>query len=212
MSGRAPNAEVEVFLFPLPQVTVFPATTKPLNIFEPRYVRMVEDALKDERMIAIAYAEPVGAELREAGALSHVRSVAGYGTLRLFERRPNGTMIVLLDVVGKLELESVVASTKPYVIARGRVIDEPTTIDSAHVFLLNRLVKRFRARIEEHMHEPREREAFWAKLVTPEQKLNAYCAMMVEDPEQRQRLLEAKGLNERLSLATLFLDAESTSH
>ncbi|MES2963721.1 MAG: LON peptidase substrate-binding domain-containing protein [Bdellovibrionota bacterium] len=212
MSGDAKRAEIELFVFPLPQVSLFPMTTKPLNIFEPRYKEMVEDALRDERLIALAYTDVASAASREQGLLSHVRSIAGYGTLRVFERRDDGTLIVLIDAVGKLVLETAVPSEKPYIVAKGRKVDEATTLDPAHVFLLNRIMKRFRAQIEAHMDDARERERFWQRLQTPEEKVNAYCTMVVEDPEQRQRLLETDGVSERLSLATLLLDSEKTSH
>lgn len=209
--SAAKDEEIELFVFPLPQVSVFPATTKPLNIFEPRYIEMVEDALAGNRLLALAFTDPARGEAREQGMMSYVRSIAGYGSLRLFERRPDGTMIVLLDVIGKVQLKDVVPSKKPYIIARASKIEEVTKLDQAHVFLLNRVMKKFRAQIDEHMTDERERDEFWSRLKTPEEKLNAYCSMVVEDPEQRQRLLETDGVNERLSLATLFLDAESAS-
>ena len=204
--------EIEVFVFPLPQVSLFPRTTKPLNIFEPRYIEMINDALSMQKKIALAYTDPATGSGREQGLLSHVRSIAGFGDVRLFERRPNETMVVLVDAVGKIQLESVIETGKPYITARGRELVEKRDLDPAHVFLLNRLMKRFRARLEAHMPDAVEREKFWAKLTTPEEKLNAYCAMVVEDAEHRQRLLECDGISDRLSLATLLLDAETTSH
>ena len=46
---------MELLVFPLVNVTLFPKTTKPLNIFEPRYVQMVKDAIKHNKMIAVAH-------------------------------------------------------------------------------------------------------------------------------------------------------------
>ena len=44
----------EIPVFPLKGIIVFPLSFLPLNIFEPRYLSMVDDALKtDERMIGI---------------------------------------------------------------------------------------------------------------------------------------------------------------
>ena len=50
-AGRVP-------VFPLPDVVFFPDTTLPLHIFEPRYRRMTEDALRSDRLIAMAVLKP----------------------------------------------------------------------------------------------------------------------------------------------------------
>src|SRR4249920_2867873 len=45
-------------IFPLPNVVLFPYVALPLRIFEPRYRKMVADALEDERLIAMALLKP----------------------------------------------------------------------------------------------------------------------------------------------------------
>ena len=40
-------------VFPLSNFIIFPRTTVPLNIFEPRYVEMVNDTMKNSRMIGL---------------------------------------------------------------------------------------------------------------------------------------------------------------
>ena len=45
-------------LFPLPNLVLFPHVMQPLHIFEPRYRELLEDALRDDRLIAMAVLEP----------------------------------------------------------------------------------------------------------------------------------------------------------
>ena len=45
-------------LFPLPNLVLFPAVVQPLHIFEPRYRQLMEDALKDNRLIGMALLRP----------------------------------------------------------------------------------------------------------------------------------------------------------
>ena len=45
-------------LFPLPNLVLFPHVMQPLHIFEPRYRRLLEDALRGNRLIAMAVLEP----------------------------------------------------------------------------------------------------------------------------------------------------------
>ena len=45
-------------IFPLPGVIILPNGNLPLNIFEPRYISMVEDALGKSRMIGMIQPNP----------------------------------------------------------------------------------------------------------------------------------------------------------
>ena len=47
---RLPN---KIPVFPLSNFIIFPRTTVPLNIFEPRYIDMVDDAMKSNRIIGM---------------------------------------------------------------------------------------------------------------------------------------------------------------
>ena len=42
-----------IAIFPLDNFIIFPKTTVPLNIFEPRYIDMVNDCMKAEKLIGI---------------------------------------------------------------------------------------------------------------------------------------------------------------
>ena len=45
------NLPKEIPVFPLSNFIIFPKTSVPLNIFEPRYIDMIDDAMKGNRMI-----------------------------------------------------------------------------------------------------------------------------------------------------------------
>ncbi len=47
------NLPKEIPVFPLSNFIIFPKTTVPLNIFEPRYIEMVNDAMKGNRIIGM---------------------------------------------------------------------------------------------------------------------------------------------------------------
>ena len=40
-------------VFPLSNFIIFPKTTVPLNIFEPRYIQMIDDSMKNNRYIGM---------------------------------------------------------------------------------------------------------------------------------------------------------------
>ena len=60
MSASAHN-EIRLFVLPLDEMVFFPTSTVPLNIFEPRYMEMVEDSLKDGTPIALPFVDPLRA-------------------------------------------------------------------------------------------------------------------------------------------------------
>lgn len=48
---------MKVFVFPLTGCVFYPNTAKPLNIFEPRYLEMINDSLTTQTPIALAFAD-----------------------------------------------------------------------------------------------------------------------------------------------------------
>ena len=47
------NLPTEVPIFPLSNFIIFPKTTVPLNIFEPRYIDMINDSMKSNKLIGM---------------------------------------------------------------------------------------------------------------------------------------------------------------
>ncbi len=94
-----------VRLFPLPDFVLYPDTIGPLNVFEDRYVQMVEDALQDDGLIATALLRP-GYEIDYAGK-PPIHPVVCLGKVFRQRRKPNGHIEIFL-----------------YGIARARIVDE----------------------------------------------------------------------------------------
>ncbi|MFT4634036.1 MAG: Lon protease-like protein [Candidatus Azotimanducaceae bacterium] len=46
---------VEVALFPIPSLVAFPGTVVPLHVFEPRYRQMIDDCVREKRMIGVCH-------------------------------------------------------------------------------------------------------------------------------------------------------------
>ena len=66
-------------VFPLSNFIIFPKTTVPLNIFEPRYIDMVNDSMKSNKLIGMIQPKTsnnkkIITELYEVGCLSKITS------------------------------------------------------------------------------------------------------------------------------------------
>ena len=53
MTKKVEKLPSQIPIFPLSNFILFPETTTPLNIFEPRYIQMVDDAMKSHRIIGM---------------------------------------------------------------------------------------------------------------------------------------------------------------
>ena len=73
------NLPNKILIFPLSNFIIFPKTTVPLNIFEPRYIDMVNDSMKSNKLIGMiqpknANSKQYAPELHEVGCLGKITS------------------------------------------------------------------------------------------------------------------------------------------
>jgi len=96
----------------LPDAILFPQAMLPLYIFEPRYRRMLSDALGSHRMFSVAMQKP--GRVRETPC-----RVAGLGLIRASVARNDGTSNLVLQGITRVELAETVRS-RPYRVHRIR--------------------------------------------------------------------------------------------
>ncbi len=201
---------MKVFLFPLVNVTLFPKTTKPLNVFESRYLEMVRDAVATDTPVAIGFIEDPSliGSVNPGEEVSFVRGVAGYGQVQIVEERANGTVLVFVQGKGKVRLGKVQASPKPYLICEAEVLFENQLVlssSSAKVQTLNKLLAHW---IRTHIPDQAQRQIFMSQLLGPEEIIGAFAAYLVKDYDLQQLILEMDDINEKIEF--LYRLAESS--
>jgi Lon protease-like protein len=92
-----------VSLFPLNGTVLLPACDLPLNIFEPRYLNMVDDALKSDRLIGMV-------QSRKEGLVS----VGGLGRIIQFSEAEDGRYLIVLKGLKRFKLGEEVDTSTPY--------------------------------------------------------------------------------------------------
>lgn len=87
-------------VFPLPGVLLLPGGRLPLNVFEPRYLNMVADALKGSRLIGMVQpAEPVADPSHPA-----LQRVGCAGRIVSFSETDDGRYLIVLTGVCRFEI------------------------------------------------------------------------------------------------------------
>lgn len=203
---------MDVFLFPLVNVTLFPRSTRPFNIFEPRYVEMVRDAVQTRTPVALGFIDdPLAVAPVTAGEpVPFVRPIAGYGTVQIIEERVNGTLLVFVQGMGKCRLGEAV-SEDPYIVCRAEPIRENRLIDASltpKIQTMNRLLARW---IAAHIPEPEQREAFLRNLEGPEDVVAAFASYLVRDFDLQQAVLEIDGLNDKVLFLYRLIESNEVS-
>jgi hypothetical protein len=202
----------ELPVFPLVGAILLPLTTLPLNIFEPRYLRMIDDSLKGERMIGII--QPVGdggATGSPQGRTSSLREVGCVGRLRSFQELDDGRCLIALGGIARFRPLAEVAPERPYrsfrVDYRDFVADLERGAGESDVdkTRLIAVLKRFLAQ--------RGLKADWSTIERSptEQLVNGLSVACPFAPEERQALVEAATLPERAALLVTLAEMELAS-
>ena len=94
-------------VFPLSNFIFFPKTSAPLNIFEPRYIQMIDESIKSNRMIGMiqpkSLTNPKKTELFKVGCLGKISS---------FNETDDGRYIVVLSGITRFNIVEEIKNAK----------------------------------------------------------------------------------------------------
>ena len=103
------NLPSSVPVFPLSNFIIFPETTVPLNIFEPRYIQMIDDSMKHHRMIGMVQpkksAKLEKPDLYEVGCLGKITS---------FNETDDNRYIIILNGIARFKIIEEIENKKLY--------------------------------------------------------------------------------------------------
>ena len=96
-------------IFPLSNFIIFPNTTVPLNIFEPRYIQMVDDCMKGNRLIGIVQPKKTG-DLKKP----NLYEVGCVGKITSFNETEDGRYFIVLNGICRYKIVDELANDKLY--------------------------------------------------------------------------------------------------
>ena len=189
-------------IFPLPGALLLPRARLPLHLFEPRYLTMLDDALKTpERLIGMV--QPNRVPGRDAGPGLH--TIGCVGRVTQFSETEDGRYMITLSGVSRFRVIEEVEGFTPYRRAKvswsGFERDKgPSETDDGfnRDTFMNLLSRYFTAQ---------ELQTDWESLKEADDELliNSLSMLLGFEPEDKQALLEAPSLSTRReTLVTLI--------
>jgi len=100
----------QIAIFPLSGTVLLPACDLPLNIFEPRYLNMIDDALKTDRLIGMVQ--------KTSKKSDEVVKIGGLGRITQFAEMDDGRYMVVLKGLKRFRIIEEPEVKTPYRQAR----------------------------------------------------------------------------------------------
>ncbi|MEL7167189.1 MAG: LON peptidase substrate-binding domain-containing protein, partial [Pseudomonadota bacterium] len=180
-----------VAVFPLPGALLLPRARLPLHIFEPRYLQMLDDALKTPQRL-IGMVQPNEVEGRKGNGL---HTIGCAGRITQFSETEDNRYLITLSGISRFRVINEVDGFTPYRRCevnwegfdrdRGRSEDDTAFDRPDFLDLLGRYF------------EARSLSADWDTLKEADDELliNSLSMMLDFEPEDKQALLEAPSLS-----------------
>ncbi|HWA02236.1 MAG TPA: LON peptidase substrate-binding domain-containing protein [Rhizomicrobium sp.] len=209
MAGRYHSIELlprALPVFPLTGVLLLPRGQLPLNVFEPRYLTMVDEALRGDRMIGMI--QPT--EHEDTTLKPPLSTVGCAGRLTSYREADDGRYLITLSGVCRFRVAEELAVDTPYRQVRADYspfagdLVSPVEME----FPRDRLLGALRTYLA-----MRDLKADWQSVMSApgEALVNALSMLCPFEPAEKQALLEAHSWEERVAVLTALLEMASAT-
>jgi len=96
-------------VFPLSNFIFFPNTNVPLNIFEPKYIQMVNDCMKGTRLIGM-----IQPRKKLQGSSDELYDIGCLGKITSFNENEDGRYLIILSGLSRFRIVKEINNQKPY--------------------------------------------------------------------------------------------------
>jgi Lon protease-like protein len=198
-------------VFPLRRAILLPRVILPLNIFEPRYLRMVEDVMSTSRVLGMV--QPGGSDDEEspAGAVVPLRRVGCAGRITAYEELADGRLLITLTGIARFTMVEEVALKKPYricTVSYDAFLSDFAIGEGEDAVDRRGLLTTLRTYVKAH-----DLDADWDAIgdSSNEELVNMLAVISPFGPEEKQALLEAANLKGRAEMLVALAEMELAS-
>ncbi|MBX3506471.1 MAG: LON peptidase substrate-binding domain-containing protein [Parvibaculum sp.] len=186
-------------VFPLAGAILLPRGQLPLNIFEPRYLKMIDDAMRTERIIGMVQPDGEAAILASQieGKTPPLCAIGCAGRITSWAETGDGRIVITLTGITRFRLKDELAAMTPYrqfEIAWDEFAGDLEPGYGQDEVSRERLLEILKQYLDTH-----GLQADWRaiKLSSNETLVNSLCTISPYGPREKQALLEAKSLEDR---------------
>ena len=101
------NLPNKIPVFPLNNFIIFPNTSVPLNIFEPRYIEMVNDVMKGNRIIGMI-------QPKNKDEIHSLYNIGCAGKISSFQETEDGRYLIVIKGISRFKIEKELVTAKLY--------------------------------------------------------------------------------------------------
>jgi hypothetical protein len=188
-------------IFPLTGVVLLPHSALPLNVFEPRYLALVDDALSGNRLIGMI--QPTESE--DDVLKPRLSEVGCAGRIISFRETEDNRSLITLAGVCRFRVREELSVLSPYrqVACGFAAFASDMAQEEDGEFPRERLLAALK-----HYLSRRDMKADWKSVMTapPESLVNALAMMCPFEPAEKQALLEARNWVERVATLVALLE------
>ena len=105
--NKIDNLPKIISVFPLANFIIFPNTSVPLNIFEPRYIKMIDDSMKTNRIIGMV-------QPKNNSSIPELYSVGCAGKITSFDETDDGRYLIVIKGLNRFKILQEINNNKPY--------------------------------------------------------------------------------------------------
>lgn len=195
-------------VFPLRGALLLPRATLPLNIFEPRYLAMIDEVISGHRILGMVQPKSNTDEASPVGKASEVRRVGCAGRLSAFQELDDGRVLITLAGVSRFEIVSEDENSAPYRcfnVSYDRFAD-----DLVHGHGEEDVDREALHRVLRTYLDTNRLSADWRAIgnAPTELLVNALCVISPFGSEEKQALLEAPTLKARADVLIALTEME----
>jgi Lon protease-like protein len=193
-------------VFPLRRTILLPRAMLPLNVFEPRYLAMLDDVMSTSRVLAIV--QPGDGEGESPpGKSVELRRVGCVGRVTTYQELEDGRLAISLTGIARCTLASEATTSKPYRLCHMRFerflgdflpggedeVDRQSLITALKTYL-----------------DAHQMRADWSAIskASNEWLVNSLSLVSPYGPEEKQALLEAPDLKARAEVLVALAEME----
>jgi len=200
-------------VFPLRGAILLPRATLPLNIFEPRYLEMIDDVMSGGRIIGIL--QPIVSGDDEESPIEKtagLRSVGCAGRVTSYQELDDGRLIITLTGITRFQCIGEAETEMAYRIMS--VSYDRFASDLTEGLGEELVDRRNLLRVLKTYLEANRLKTDWATIqrASNEFLINALSVMCPYGPEEKQALLEAEDLRSRAEVLVALAEIDLASN